>query len=534
MSLNKYYNYLLSQFYNTLFPILKLFVNASLLLLFLSSLFKMDAHCAEKPEHKETPSSFETAIKRVTLLPLENLSRSDTAPPDILTLISKELIKKKQIEVISSEKLKKFLFRERVRDFGSINKSTIRQMGKLLGVDGVIISSIDMLVTGENPKISISCRMLSGSNGALIWADHASLAGEDFVTWLGLGKISSLEILTSKAVENIILSFPDKATLVADDTVPFEITQISVAPRIVHSGDKINVEIVFSAVGMIPSRVKVILGNKKKPFFTRGKKKYNDFIYAPFQEGKYDLKIEVHDNKGGISVLESLASIYVDNSPPVVTTYYQNDLFSPNRDGILDTVIFFPYLERPDEIEVWQLIIENDEGTIVREAEGRGELPKALVWRGENNLNSIVKDGCYSFKMEIIDKAGNVAITDPKLITLDKTPPKPKITVDIVAKKGFRFNLNCPDKSGIDRWRLTVRGPSLNINHFFEGQKKIPTSLLWETDISDPANITYSFEARDMAGNTTLIDSRPLQGDLVQEKKLPQDTKKKEAWDSDF
>ncbi|MDY6842982.1 MAG: hypothetical protein SVW57_02670 [Thermodesulfobacteriota bacterium] len=178
-----------------------------LIFLFILGFFQRESLCQEFLFTQEATQSHSMTIKSVALLPLENLSGSNAPAPDIISHIGNNL-EKKMITIIPHDKVEDFLIKERIRGTSFITKAISRQMGETLNVDGIILTRVDLLAFGEDPKIGIGCRMISGHDGDLIWANHVTLAGSDFTSWFGLGKIRSLETLTEIAVDNLLVTFP--------------------------------------------------------------------------------------------------------------------------------------------------------------------------------------------------------------------------------------------------------------------------------------------------------------------------------------
>ncbi len=449
MSWKKLPNRMFSAFPDSLLPVIRFFVRDFLIFSIMLLSIENTVFSEERLNQGERNLHAELTISKVALVPLENLSRSPKdALPDIITLMSKSLVDKKKVLVVSPELVEDFLIKERIRNISSMSKATIRQMGKFLKVDGIIFTYVDLLVSGEDPEIGIGCRMVSGYDGSLIWTGYTALTGREFASWLGLGRITSLEKLAERAVEKLIISFLDKMNVSFGNTIPFEIAEISVNPKNVRSSDRIKVRVKLTSMGNIPAGINARLGGQERTLFDERSNIFDGTFYAPLSEGKYPLKIEVRDQEGGIFVFDSVAIIEVDNTSPRVIVYYQDKLFSPNRDKIKDSALFFPYLEEADTIKNWQFAIENREGEVIRQSEGKAELPRALVWRGEDDSYSAVGDGEYYFKFRTQDKAGNVAETVPRPIILDITPPSARITIAALKKKVFDSRLTVRIKTG--------------------------------------------------------------------------------------
>ncbi|MDY6842983.1 MAG: Ig-like domain-containing protein [Thermodesulfobacteriota bacterium] len=287
-------------------------------------------------------------------------------------------------------------------------------------------------------------------------------------------------------------------------------------------------------MGKIPRKIKAILGNQERALFTEGKPIYSGVFYAPSEEGRYHLDIEARDSENNLSTFDSVATIEVDNTPPNVTIYFQDELFSPNGDRIKDTVIFFPYLKDPDTIESWELLVENSNNEVIRSVEGRESLPRAVVWRGEDDFNSPMGDGSYYFSLRVRDQASNETKTPQKQLILDKTRPHAQITVDTWDEKGFQFNLDCGDINGIDQWQLSILNPERRTIHSFEGNGKIPSTLQWETLPSSHTDTLYSFKVKDMAGNTLITSPRSVIGSLVPKEVSSSKKDEKKEWNYDF
>ena len=58
-----------------------------------------------------------------------------------------------------------------------------------------------------NPKIGILARLVDATTGHIIWSNFVSLTGEDFTRVLGLGTITSLDLLVPRALNSLFANF---------------------------------------------------------------------------------------------------------------------------------------------------------------------------------------------------------------------------------------------------------------------------------------------------------------------------------------
>lgn len=117
-------------------------------------------------------------------------------------------------------------------------------------------------------------------------------------------------------------------------------------------------------------------------------------------------------------------------TPPVRALSQTTDtLFSPNGDGTRDTArISFRLKLKNDNVTV---DVINDDGDVVRRLVDdrfmRAGQAQTLLWDGRDDAGKIVKDGIYRPRVRLSDQGRTIVL--PVDIRLDKTPPRPVVTV---------------------------------------------------------------------------------------------------------
>jgi TolB-like protein len=145
----------------------------------------------------------QTAIEtkaRIAILPFENLSGS-AVPLNTIRGALIERFEKQGIMVLGDEALNLFMARNRMRYTGGVTPDIAQAFKKEVGVDAVLITSIELYDESVPPKLSIFSQLVStGGNPEILWMDSAGLAGDDNPGLLAIGMIDDPVVLRNKAL----------------------------------------------------------------------------------------------------------------------------------------------------------------------------------------------------------------------------------------------------------------------------------------------------------------------------------------------
>ena len=368
----------------------------------------------------------EIKIKKIAVMPFGSVT-VDGLSFDLTRLITNRLVND-QLIVVPQDMLEGFLVEKRVRRTDCLDRATIREMGAALGADAMMIGSVGMLAGGENPRVAASAQMIDCFDASLVWANSVSYTGADFATFLGIGKINSLQKLLDVALTDLLKDLPNEVGVDDQQARPFEIRQAHFFPHVLQGGQRTNISIeVREIVGRLAD-IKAFVLDTEVELETEDRCWYRGTLAAPSIEGPYHLTVYVMDQGNRVYAMDSLARLIVDNTPPEVSISFRQRLLSPNNDGIKDNILFFPELLRADILESWRVEISDETGTIVRSEDGVGSLPGGVMWRGEDNSFDRVQDGIYSCRLILEDRAGNRSVSPTETIVVDTAPPQ----VDLV------------------------------------------------------------------------------------------------------
>jgi len=474
---------------------------------------------------------FSAEFRKIAFFPLENISGKNEVPENIVIRIAEDLHKCNGFEIIFPSDLKNFLLKNRVRRLGSITEAQAKGLKRAFGADAMIITWVDLYEKGDNPKIGIGVRFIETETSTVIWSDYVSLTGGDFSSWLGLGKITSIDHLISKALKRLTDHLPAAFKKNPTEKTLFALERFSLIPLVAQGEATVRVSLHLVFLAEAPKKLFLLLGGKEWPLEKRQRGCWEGEIKAPKREGNYFARLRLLAKTGEILFLNTASYLRVDNTPPKVRLSYENTIFSPNRDESKDVLIIFPRLLGPGDVNLWGFYIFNEEEEPVKRFEGNGDLPLALAWHGENDAFVNVEEGIYYLECRCRDKAGNIAITTRKKIILDKTPPKLNVVID-VEKNRAQFNIKYEEFTAVSQWELIILDEKEYIYHVIKREGVIPSQV--EVPLLDKKEFYFLMEALDAAGNKTEFKGSLVSQKMVASEKPEEEEKAPSVWDYDF
>ncbi len=157
----------------------------------------------EVPPTEETPAA---AAKKIVVFPFANLTDSPDALKDSMPVLLGRL-EKKGYEVVGEDAIYDFLCRKRIRYTGYVPAGLAREIKDISGAAFIMTGAVVSFSGGENPRIGLVSRLIDPADGTVVWADYASVTGDDFAGILETGKIRTVQRLIPEAVDRLLVSF---------------------------------------------------------------------------------------------------------------------------------------------------------------------------------------------------------------------------------------------------------------------------------------------------------------------------------------
>lgn len=226
-------------------------------------------------------------------------------------------------------------------------------------------------------------------------------------------------------------------------------------------------------------------------------------------DGVYEYSIHGED-KAGNQFSQVIGNVLIDTRSPEVKAVAGDNYFSPNGDGIKDTVSL---LQQADKEGEWVGEIKDPQGKIVRTFIWNKLPARNLIWDGKDEQKAILPDGKYDYYLRGRDLAGNT--TQQKLTTfiVDNTPPAITLSSPELyfspngdGIKDF-IVVNTKGASSEDFWKAEIRDKNNKSVRSFYWNDAPPEAVQWDGLDKDGKKLPegrYSIVlfSQDRAGNT--------------------------------
>ena len=160
----------------------------------------------EPPKSDKKKSSTVVTNPNIAILPVSNLSGTPAPLKEIRQSFITRLTTS-GIRIVGEKDLETFMARHRLRYTGGIDQETSRALKDEIGVDAVLIMSLELYSERVPPKIALTSRLVStGIDPAILWIDGVGLAGDESPGFLDLSLIKDPARLKEMAIEELTIS----------------------------------------------------------------------------------------------------------------------------------------------------------------------------------------------------------------------------------------------------------------------------------------------------------------------------------------
>ncbi|HRU28205.1 MAG TPA: FlgD immunoglobulin-like domain containing protein [Treponema sp.] len=235
-------------------------------------------------------------------------------------------------------------------------------------------------------------------------------------------------------------------------------------------------------------------------------------------DGDYEYRLVSTDRAGNTGYSNSVRITLSTADTPVLLS---TDLraFSPNGDGVKDTVTLLPQLQVKDGIQTWKVEIFDGAQKSVRSFEGRGKTPESISWNGRSDAGTVVPDGQYTGRADIKYINGNNPIATSQTFVVDTVAPELSLSAPYTlfspnqdGKKDFLpVDIKTP---GEDSWKAEIIDMTGKTLISWEWKGSAP-DIRWNgTDsagnqVAD-GNYRFTVSSTDEAGNKTSKTLEPI------------------------
>ena len=229
-------------------------------------------------------------------------------------------------------------------------------------------------------------------------------------------------------------------------------------------------------------------------------------------EGVYSYKVTATDKAGNVSEPASITNIIYDAIPRSVNMIVKESPFSPNGDGIRDTIEVSPVISNSSGLVSWEIQAVDKNGSIVRSWSGTKDAPSPFDYNGSGENGSVLRDGDYQLKFTASFNNGQESLIT-RNFTIDNTPPQASIkasgTVFSPDGDGKLDTISFAQETSHEKnWvGEIIDGDGNSVKKWDFGELP-PASVVWDgTDkngkIIDAPGYKYRLSATDLAGNSS-------------------------------
>lgn len=154
------------------------------------------------------------------------------------------------------------------------------------------------------------------------------------------------------------------------------------------------------------------------------------------KEGVYKIDIVVEDLAGNKKQIE-IKDIKLVTHYEKIDCKSDTDIFSPNGDGKLDTIVFKNKVDDTDGLLSWEALIENEYGKTVKMYSGEKTIPDTISWDGKDDNGKEVVDGIYKYRIKLSYNNGNEPVSNEINFVKDTKPAE-----IIIKPEYFSFSPN--------------------------------------------------------------------------------------------
>jgi len=167
--------------------------------------------CARPPK----PSSYIrqdfdfSFVKRVAVLPFDNLTNEKFAAERIRRLVINQLLASGLMDVVVSGDLSSALKTAKVESATALPPQQIKEIGKALNAQAVLAGSVERYEEPKSgafdaPEVSLTLVMAETDSGSIVWSVNASTGGAGFGTRHFGARADTISEASEKAVKKAI------------------------------------------------------------------------------------------------------------------------------------------------------------------------------------------------------------------------------------------------------------------------------------------------------------------------------------------
>ncbi|MFM7231749.1 MAG: hypothetical protein ACKO3S_07175 [bacterium] len=158
------------------------------------------------------PVGATSALPRVALLPLENLSARGDASDRIARVLVGVLGETRTCQPVPPGDVDAVFMELRIRDANGVTRDRVAEVASRLDAQWLMAGSVleygaVRTPEGEYPSVGVSLRLLDARDGRTAWSAMRVITGQDRESVFGMGRVRNLDQLTERLARELLAGF---------------------------------------------------------------------------------------------------------------------------------------------------------------------------------------------------------------------------------------------------------------------------------------------------------------------------------------
>jgi TolB-like protein len=151
-------------------------------------------------EYQDEPES----DYKIAVMPFKNISRFRNAGKITTRLFLNELLNVERFEPVEYGTTRKVIVDLRIRSKGELEYKSIEALSNELGLNGVLVGTVENYADSSNPKVTITARLLDARKKKIVWYNSLQLSGESDVVVFEWGRLRTADKVASRLVSKLV------------------------------------------------------------------------------------------------------------------------------------------------------------------------------------------------------------------------------------------------------------------------------------------------------------------------------------------
>ena len=252
---------------------------------------------------------------------------------------------------------------------------------------------------------------------------------------------------------------------------------------------------------------------------------------ALLPDGEYTYTISSRDNAGNF-FRQDYPNIIIDTTDTEIQLQSDGLSFSPNDDGIKDSINIESVIRNRESILGWSYSIndQQNEAVYLLEKDGTVEIPEVFVFEGRDSRGELLPEGRYTGVLEVLYSNGNNPAAATAPLDLDITPPAAAVAAepDIFSPNGDgkKDTVAISQTTGpAATWQGEILDAEGRAVLSYSWQEQPEETLTWNGRDQNGALVpdgqyVYRLQGSDDAGNQVLVTTEPFRVSTINPENL--------------